>query len=114
MKKCSNPKCKVKKRVFHSQGLTGDGTRNLCKECTNKRDRDKYRNDHEPVDTKQRIIDAYIELRDSGIPITGREIARKIGSKNTGVVNYHFGSLNQLIIEVESITADKIKQGDKL
>lgn len=44
------------------------------------------------------ILEASKKILASGKPLRARTIAEALGSKNTGLVNYHFGSMNNLLM----------------
>jgi AcrR family transcriptional regulator len=61
--------------------------------------------------TKQRIIDATLELmREAGTvdEVSVRKIVQKAGIKGVGIINYHFGTKDNLISEAVRYDTNKI------
>ena len=106
MKICSE--CKKSKTHYHlsmSKDADCEPTyKSVCADCENtaynKRNAVKnYKNSKMRSGMrKKEILEAAKKILSSGQPLSARIIARAVGSKNTGLVNYHFGSMNELLI----------------
>ena len=95
LKEC--PQCGLEKEKYHKG-------KKICADCTN----NDYNERNKIINYKQhklrrgmtrvKILNASKQILNKGEVLSARTIAKAIGSKNSGVVNQHFGSMNNLIM----------------
>lgn len=102
------PKCSGTGKKFYKG-------KNLCSDCLNKNYNEKnkvknykgYSEDVRRGFERVKILNAAKHILKAGEKLSVRTIMKKIGSSNSGLVNYHFGSMNNLIIMLDKGLKDE-------